>query len=275
MSMMDEAKEGEEILDFAVSKLGTPLARSSYGCQYALAGSKPAPDDRLYELKLNVDDFCGQILQESVAPDPLIPEQNSTVRLEMMEKILGAKSVALVANGPSLQGRRLGEEIDAHDFVIRCNFPELTKFGGDVGRKVDAVFFNETLMSMLPQLMTREPAYEGCTALAFHPEPGALFEEECYLRNGQGRVSRIQPKLREFYRSFFYTRPTTGLMGIILLSAVLRKDIDIYGFDFYSQSTAHYYPSSSPVFLGHELQYERWFLTHFLPWLGLGRVTAR
>ena len=275
VTMMAPGSDGKEALKLAASELRAPLAQSSYVCQYALAGSKTVPADRLRELKLNIDDFCGEIFQDSVAPDPLILEQNGTVRLEVMEKILGAKSVALVANGPSLKGRGLGEEIDAHDLVIRCNFSEFTRFCGDVGRRADVVFFNESLVNVLAGLMAREPAYKRCAALAFHPEPAALFSEDHYLRNVEGRVSRIQPKLREFYRSFFYTRPTTGLMGIILISVVLRKSLDIYGFDFYSQSTAHYFPSSSPVFLGHELQYEQWFLKHFLPWLGLGKITAQ
>ena len=275
VSMMAPGPDGEEALKLAASELRTPLAQFSCVCQYALAGLKTVPADRLRELKLNIDDFCGEIFKESVTPDPLILQQNSTVYLEVMEKILGSKSVALVANGPSLKGRGLGQEIDAHDLVIRCNFPEFTRFCGDVGRKADIVFFNEFLVNVLPELMAREPAYNRCAALAFHPKPAAQFIEEHYLRSVEARVSRIQPKLREIYRSFFYTRPTTGLMGIILISVVLRKNLDIYGFDFYNHTTAHYFPSSAPVFLGHELQYEQWFLKHFLPWIGLGKITAQ
>ena len=139
VSMMAPAADGDEIFRLADVELKAPLAQSSYKCQQIFARSQVA-----FELKLNIDHFCAEILRTSVAPDQILPEQSSRVFLDVLTKIVAAKSIALVANGSSLSGTNSGKEIDAHDLVVRCNFPEFTKFSEDVGRKVDVVFFNES-----------------------------------------------------------------------------------------------------------------------------------
>jgi hypothetical protein len=204
----------------------------------------------------------------------VIPEESALVFAGIMTKIAAAKSIALIGNGPSLRGSKRGAEIDDHDIVIRCNFPPFTKFQDDVGSRTDIVFFNESLVESIPYLMGQEADYRRCLALAFHPEPTALFRLTTYSQNFSSNMSRIPTNLRHFYKSFFYSGPTTGLMGIILISIILGKNLDIYGFDFYNQSSAHYFATDTTIFLGHELQYEQWFLQTFLPWLEMGTVNA-
>ncbi len=273
VSMMSPGPDGAEILRMAASELRNPLADSAYTCQHMLASSQTVPAAKVNELRLNIDRAFAEIVRGSTSADNM-PTQSVFVFFEVLKKLIAAKSIVLVANGPSLSGSLSGAAIDAHDVVIRCNFPVFSRFSEDVGRRVDIVFFNESLVPTLPEMLTREPQFKECLSLAFHPEPGPLFDDQHYARNMNDRVSKIPPKLREFYRSFFYTRPTTGLMGIILISVLLGKDLSIFGFDFYEQAMTHYYPSTSPVFLGHELQYEKWFLKHFIPWLDLGKPTS-
>jgi hypothetical protein len=273
VGMMAPGPDGDEIAKIALPELRTPLARASYGSQLYVSKRQSVPPEMRAALEFEIDLIRGEIIKASAVPDPVLPAQSHTSLLDALTKIIAAKSIALVANGPSLKGSKAGEVIDAHDLIIRCNFSEFTKFAEDVGNRVDLVFFNESLVNALPTMTVREAAYGDCLALAFHPEPEALFPKEVYARNMTSRISRIQPKLREFYRSFFYNRSTTGLMGIVLISVVLNKDLSIFGFDFYGQDRVHYFPSSAPVFLGHELQYEKWFLQDFLPGLGVGKVS--
>ena len=262
VSMMAPGPDGDEIMQIAVVGLHTPLALASYRCQFALAQGQALPEGDAGALQLMVEAARTEIF--GAGEDLVLPAQSHGVFFEVLQRISVAKSIALVANGPSLTGAKRGDEIDAHELVIRCNFPEFTKFSEDVGNKVDIVFFSEALVRGVAGLVAREPAYADCFALAFHPEASAVFDGNVYAQNMSARVSRIHPTLRDFYRRFFYTRPTTGLMGIVLISVIMGKDLSVYGFDFYGQPTTHYFPSSAPVFLGHELQYERWFLTTFL-----------
>ncbi len=52
-------------------------------------------------------------------------------------------SVALVGNSDALLGSGLGERIDRYDSVFRFNLADLDpRYAGDVGRKVDYVFFS-------------------------------------------------------------------------------------------------------------------------------------
>ena len=273
LDILDPDEDGEQILKNASSEFHNKLTRTSSQAQSAVSTSKSTPTMKA-ELVASIDQFCATVFRSGANFDPSIPEASRHVFLRAMEKILAANTIALVANGPSLKASKAGEAIDAHDLVIRCNFPVFTPFGEDVGTRADIVFFNESLVDALPNLMNKEGAYASCFGLAFHPEPGPLFSPELYEKTMTGQISRISPKLREFYRSFFYTRPTTGLMAIILISVVLGKNLTIYGFDFYKQSSAHYFPSSSPVFLGHELQYEQWFLQTFLPWLNSSAIQS-
>ncbi len=264
---------GTSIFQTALSELRTPLARASYACQWALS---KADDESLANtgdaLRLQVDQVAAQIFRASAATEELIPEKSKFVFFEAMRRLLAADTIALVGNGPSLRDSGLGSVIDDHDVVIRCNFPALYHFGKDVGTRTDLMFFNETLFNKLEQFVAREAPYKDCPALSFYPEDTIIFPKEIFVDNSSDRISRIPEGLRRLYRRFCYTRSTTGLMGIILIAVVLEKNVDLFGFDFYDSDVAHYYPSNSPIFLGHEVQYERWFVEKFLNWLHPGKV---
>jgi hypothetical protein len=49
-------------------------------------------------------------------------------------------------------------------------------------------------------------------------------------------------------------------MAIIILFLILRRAVSLYGFDFYSdRNNPHYFDSNPDIFLGHEIQYEKFF----------------
>jgi hypothetical protein len=272
--MLSRGADSEEILKLAGAEFHNELARQSYRCQHLVAHAQTAPAAAGQPLRLEIDHACAELFRKAGVPDDVIPRDSAPVFAEVMMKITAAKTIALIGNGPSLKGSKRGAEIDDHDLVIRCNFPPFTRFKDDVGSRADVVFFNESLVESIPRLVAQEPDYRRCLALALHPEPTPLFKPEIYSQCFSRNISRIPLYLRHFYRSFFYAGPTTGLMGIILISVVLGKDLDIYGFDFYQQSAAHYFATDTTIYLGHELQYEQWFLETFLPWLDMGTVSA-
>lgn len=209
-----------------------------------------------------------------------LPEKEQPVTLlaaerqdlwRISELLLGARRVALVGNAPTLKGAGLGPDIDAHDLVIRCNFAEIEGFATDVGTRVDLVAFNETLRPSLERLRGRSSRYAEVPALGLHPiaDFGA----------GQSRepippgVATLPYPTRAFISAMSYVRSTTGLMALNLLTLVFGKSVAAYGFDFFSDvSRPHYFGHQTGAYLGHEVQYERWYVTHFLPAVRPDRV---
>lgn len=258
-------------LDSAGVELHNAISRQSYALQCALkSGARPNMAARL-GLQAECDALAARILRLKDAVDaPLV---HRDVLFHGYDTILSAPSVALVGNGPSLKGAGRGAEIDSAGIVIRCNFPRITGHEEDVGSRCDMVFFNETLADKAQALRAAEACYADIPAFGFHPEPGPIFAREAYDRNLGAHGTIIPDLLKLFFRSFCYTRPTTGLMGSLLISVILDSPLKLYGFDFYASPTAHYFASTSPVFLGHEVDYEKWFMSVVLAWLKPGYVS--
>ena len=174
-----------------------------------------------------------------------------------------AETLAIVGNGPRLRGSRLGAEIDGHDVVIRCNFAEIDDFSEDVGSKTSALMFNESLRSRIPRLRSRSPRYETAPAVGLHPEAGFGLSKEDFV--SYPLTGTLLPATRRFLSDICYSRSTTGLMAINLLLFVFQKPVSIYGFDFFSDaSKPHYFDNQVGAYLGHELQYERWFVQEYV-----------
>jgi hypothetical protein len=264
LEIIEPTGRGGATRDLARPELRSAIARLSYQAQFRLGrGFRPGEHDR-DALRREVDVSTAGIFRSLEDGGP--HRANRGVAFEIHDMILGARRIALVGNGPSLQGAALGDDIDGHDIVIRCNFPKLKSHAPDVGTRTDIVFFNESLVGQLPALRALEPDYAGVRALGFHPDPGLLFDPPTYAHNLQGNTALVPSAMREFIRGFSYETATTGLMGIIYIAVILGRGINLYGFDFYSSDKVHYFASASPVFLGHETDYERWFINTFLNW---------
>ncbi|MDO9501203.1 glycosyltransferase family 29 protein [Falsiroseomonas sp.] len=200
-----------------------------------------------------------------------LQEEERKALWQISERLLGARRVALVGNAPTLKGAGLGAEIDAHDLVIRCNFAEIEGFAADVGTRVDLVAFNETLRPSLERLRGRSGRYAEVPALGLHPiaDFGASQSREPIPPG----VATLPFPTRAFISAISYVRSTTGVMALNLLTLVFGKSVTAYGFDFFSDvSRPHYFGHQTGAYLGHEVQYERWFVTHFLPAVRPDRV---
>jgi hypothetical protein len=176
-----------------------------------------------------------------------------------------AKTIALIGNAPTLKGQGKGNAIDAHDLVIRCNFPTIKGYQADVGSRTDAMMFNESLRDRLNRLRGESDYFSRTLAIGVHPEQDFGLPTHTSYEDAQG-VGTIPPVLRRFISDICYSRSTTGLMSINLLVFVFNRKISIFGFDFFSDvNRPHYFGNQVGAYLGHELQYERWFVETFCP----------
>lgn len=247
-------------------------ARLSYDLQCASVEPKAVPAARIDAFNTVLRGaFLDMVnLPEKEQPVTLLAEERQAL-WRISEKLLGARRVALVGNAPTLKGAGLGPEIDAHDLVIRCNFAEIEGFADDVGSRVDVVAFNESLRPSLSRLRGRSSRYAEVPAVGLHPiaDFGAGLSREPIPPG----VATLPFPTRAFISAVSYVRSTTGLMALNLLALVFGKSVTAYGFDFFSDvSRPHYFGNQTGAYLGHEVQYERWFVTHFLPAVRPGRV---
>lgn len=136
------------------------------------------------------------------------------------------RRVALVGNSRALAGTTFGEEIDAHDLVVRFNsapIPSVASHGARTDIVATSIELEKSIMAergashlfwmspprnALPRWMVRWPS--------FFLYPQASHKALC------AKVGN---------------RPTTGLMVIELLSRSPCKAVDLYGFDFYQSGS--------------------------------------
>jgi hypothetical protein len=217
-----------------------PLAALSYRLQRSLAeGGAADPAPLLAALEARMATLAGA----DAAP--------------ALRRLAAARRVALVGNGSGPRGRGLGAEIDAHDTVVRVNYPVLSGFGADVGTRTDVVVFAEELRPELPALLAREPAYATLPALGLrvHARPPADAAEP----------PRVPAGLAALVSDLAYERSTTGFFAILLTGLLLRREVTLHGFDFFAPGLPGHYFGPASGALRHELAYERWFAATVLP----------
>ncbi|KAL2100252.1 hypothetical protein ACEWY4_004646 [Coilia grayii] len=161
------------------------------------------------------------------------------------------KTCAVVGNSGLLLGSGCGQEIDSHDFVIRCNLAPLVEFAGDVGLRSDFTTMNPSVIQRvyggLHNASDRERFVERLRALndsvlwipAFMVKGGEKHVEgvnELILKRGLS-VRTAYPSLRLIHavRGYWLTnkihikRPSTGLL-MYTLATRFCDEIHLYGF---------------------------------------------
>jgi hypothetical protein len=176
-----------------------------------------------------------------------------------------APDVVLVGNGGSLRGSALGADIDRSNLVVRINFPRLQEFTDDVGSRTDLVFFTEAF------LRTKENARSLKYLRAEYPQvPGIAvdasrrdhFDDVLYIERSDPGACLMPVEIRTLLRALSYEFATTGVCAAVLLSWLFRKKLVLFGFDFFSPTTAiHFFSDEKPdIFIGHETAFERFLL---------------
>ncbi len=238
---------------------------SSYGVQ--CLNNDDGPDGKAY--KEDLFRYGAVVLRSLLSSKTLQdsglmkPAENEAL-WALSKRVLEAKSIALVGNAPTLKGQAKGEDIDAHDLVIRCNFPQLKGYGADVGNRTDIVMFNESLRGRLGRLRNESEDFRNVLSIGLHPEPRFGLPTEAYFAE-MANIGTIPEVARNFISDICYSRSTTGLMAINLLVFIFNKKISIYGFDFFNDvKQPHYFGGQVGAYLGHELHYEKWYAKDFL-----------
>lgn len=139
--------------------------------------------------------------------------------------------VAVVGNGPSAAGR--GAEIDAHDFVVRCNAFGLAG-ALDAGVKLSAwAWF---ACPVVAERMGQAPAGDYCFWMT---KPLAqwgcsdIVDPRLLIRWAAGRPIRWVPiAYAKEVAEALGAEPTTGFMAVDMAIRMLRApEIGLYGFD--------------------------------------------
>jgi hypothetical protein len=180
------------------------------------------------------------------------------------ENLCKANSIALVGNGSSLRGASNGSKIDDHDLVVRCNFPQISAHVSDVGARTDLIIFNESVRSKLISRHSEAQQFSKTLSIGVHPEPSFGIPTDSFF-DTLSNVGTLPGGARKFISDVCYSRSTTGLMAINLLTIVFNKRVNLFGFDFFgNMSMPHYFGTQVGAYLGHELQYEQWYVRDFL-----------
>lgn len=163
------------------------------------------------------------------------------------EKVLNAKSIAIVGNSPNELGKKKGKEIDAHDLVIRLNKFQTEGFEQDYGSKVD-------IWSKVFSCLYLPPSA--------YPQTKPLNVILYNYWNMNFQIHLFNPKSIADYPLCFSTvetykkinsvvtpaipLPTTGYYTILWVYSLLKNfdHVDLYGFSILDgnlNNYSHYY----------------------------------
>lgn len=226
------------------------LSASSYAVQLAVAEAR-APDLAPFETQLDLGRraMMAQAEQAAMAGDAA-----AQALLGIAARLQAARSVAIVGNADTLRGSAEAKRIEAHDVVVRCNYPVITGFESDVGTRTDLMLFDSSFSGRLVELMARHASY---------PEVPALCFGRAAAPDTPGPPS-APPSLMRMISDLTYGSGTTGFRAVLLVALILDRPLELFGFTFFPLgSQGDYFARATPEVL-HEMAYERWFVERVL-----------
>lgn len=228
-----------------------PVAQESYRAQSAFADGGQVELARLDGLIAEALRHCDAAqVAKALAGDADAKAVNA-----ILARLRSARRIALVGNGPSVLGRKLGAEIEAHDYVVRFNYPRLSGFEADVGRRTDLMLLDNSHRSSVHTRILREQEYPALPALV--------------TSGGErGPTDAPPPGLPQDYvdlgNAISYNRGTTGFRAIVMAVLMFNRQVSLYGFDFFPPGEAGHYYERGTASVHHEVGYEAWFVRRFL-----------
>jgi len=174
-------------------------------------------------------------------PSPTIATPPDLTWPEVLEDWHGTR-VILLGNGPSALTGDGGGKIDAFERVVRLNNFVTDDLADRVGRRTD-LWINganqglkrrsripERILVMIPSSILREKG------LAIHERIRQRLGTEVYHLVPVEEIEALEQWCG-------LSRPTTGLYGILFLTA-LGLDLTLHGFDFFLGATHHYFDAA-------------------------------
>ena len=228
------------------------LSACSYAVQRAVAEAG-APDLSTFEAQLAISRRAMLAEAESAA---MGGDSAARAFVDIVARLQAARSVAIVGNADTLRGSLSATRIEAHDLVVRCNFPVIADFEADVGTRTDLMLFDSSIRGRLVGKMARHANYAEVPALCFgggRAPPGTPD------------LPSASPSLMRVIGDVTYACGTTGFRGISLISLILDRPAELFGFTFFPLGRkGDYFEEIAPAVL-HEMAYERWFVERVLP----------
>lgn len=229
----------------------SPLAKESYRVQTAFADGAPVDLTALDVLIAGELQKCDDVVVDKAWAG----DGDAGVVNAILARLRSARRIALVGNGPSVLGRGLGADVEAHDCVVRFNYPRLSGFEADVGRRTDIMLIDNSHRASVPTRIQREPEYPRIPVL---------------VTSGGERTASQEPPpgLPQDYinlgNTLSYNRGTTGFRAIVMAVLMFRRPVTLYGFDFFPPGEAGHYFERGTASVHHEVGYEAWFVRQFL-----------
>lgn len=159
------------------------------------------------------------------------------------EKLLNAKSIAIVGNAPNELGKNKGKEIDSHDLVIRLNKFLINGFEQDYGSKVDVWIANMLCLydpprytPIIPPLSALVYSYWNCTFQIHLFKTKSITDYPLYFSTAE-TLKQIRTLITPAV-----PQPSTGYSAILWIYSLLKSfnKIDIYGFSFLNEDLNQY-----------------------------------
>ena len=191
---------------------------------------------------------------------------NEEKRLTNFENYIKNKTIAIVGNSGCQIGKNKGEEIDAHDIVIRCNnYPSDEKYHNDYGKKTN-VWVRNSANSCIHRddISSYDYVIWKDDFSHFPIRENFLDIMYDYMKGYPNKLLYINNKYYDsLKKQAGVHHPTSGCIIIWMLYQILGsfKNIDIYGFSFLTNDktdNGHYFDDIKFSF--HDIDFERDFL---------------
>ncbi len=173
-------------------------------------------------------------------------------------------TACIVGNSVSLKGSALGEKIDGHQHVVRCNFFEIKGYEKDVGTKT-----THWLIAASVAMMSQICEWGDCSSFnevwvrhsVKHKD--AVVQVLNDVKIYRWIKSGLSPVVGDWTKTL--CKPTTGLVGIVYALSQYPLPLNIAGFGtsgFIDPS--HYEPKRTPSWSSHDLDAERILINHWV-----------
>lgn len=152
------------------------------------------------------------------------------IGIEALQALVRGRRVAVIGNSQSLLRQRAGDDIDAHDVVVRINRAPVIEPSAQ-GTRIDVLFVASKQMSadMVREFFDPKLIVWASERRHFMPDYSS-FEERLILYP----LEWWEP----LYRALDETRPSTGLIALDFFSNHSEcSSVSAYGFDFFESKT--------------------------------------
>lgn len=227
-----EPRPDEAVLQAALSLINRPLTVEV--CRLLL---DLLTDDAKVELRAQLVSAANTSWVQALTTEPALAD--------FVQFTKGARTVSIVGNGPSLKRAGRGQEIDAADLVVRCNFPPIRDYAADVGTRTDVVvsFINPASDKFRSYFLNHTDYVNSWfiqMSSNFNRDYGPATTEVLEKWNLK-HYARVPRDTIEVIEEISYREPTTGFHAIILFCVFLGMEVRLFGFDFFQSNLHHYW----------------------------------